>query len=182
MRSDDCLSCAEPENTNSFALHLSLTRPLIGGVGVGLDASVWQRGHPAPAGAVRPDAGGGDAGGDAGGGADELERLTNRLANVSVVFSYQAAPLFLRGGVGVALAWSDVIEGDVDAPLIRTASGKGVGFTAGGGLLLPVSGNLGLAFYANWNYGRYDLTSPTQVVARDATHDYLEFGVGIAFR
>lgn len=178
MRQDDCIGCAEAQNTDSFSGHLALTKPLVAGLGVGLDASVWQRGHPAPAGATRP----GDGSGAAGDGADS-PRLTNRLANLSVVFSYQAGYLYLRGGVGGALGWADLVEDDGNGgAVIATASGKGVGFTAGGGLLLPVAGNLGLAFYANWNYGKYDLTSPTAVVARDATHDYLELGVGIAFR
>lgn len=178
MRQDDCIGCAEAANTDSFSGHLSITRPLLAGVGVGLDASVWQRGHPAPAGAVRPD----DGGGDAGDGADP-PGLTNRLANLSVVFSYQAGVLYLRGGVGGAFGWADMVEDDGNGGgIIATASGKGVGFTAGGGLLLPVAGKLGLAFYANWNYGTYDLTSPTAVVARDVTHEYLELGVGIAFR
>lgn len=175
MRSDDCTGCGDPENLSSFGVHLSLTKPLVAGLGVGLDISGWQRGHPAPAGATRPD--------------EEpdptaLPSLTNRLGNASVVFSYRTGPLYLRGGVGVALAWADVVEDDggTGPGVIRTASGKGVGFTGGGGLLLPLSGNLGLAFYANWNYGRYDLTSPTTVVARDAAHEVLELGVGVAFR
>jgi hypothetical protein len=39
-----------------------------------------------------------------------------------------------------------------------------------------------LAFFGNWNVGHYDMVSPQGLTERDAMHEYLEFGVGVAVR
>lgn len=174
IRTDNCVSCAEPENLSSFSVHLGVTKPLLGGLGVGLDVSVWRRGHPAPEGATVP-----------GEEVDPLAppKLTNMLANASVTFSYRVRYLWVRAGVGPALAWTDVVETEgTGGGTIVTASGKGVGYTVGGGLSLPLAGPIHLAFYANWNAGSYDLSGPNAVLARGASHEYLELGMGIALR
>ena len=176
VRTDPCVACADPENIDSFSAHLGLHKPLGGGLGVGLDVSVWQRGHPAPEGSVVVGAETTDA--EAG-----PPSLTNRLMNISVSFSYRVRYLYLRAGVGPALGSSDVAESDGnDGFLINTASGGGVGYSVGGGVTLPVAGPIGLAFYANWNSGSYDLNLPTTVLARGAKHQYLEMGVGLSVR
>ena len=173
QRSDPCAFCTSPENTESFTAHLSLGKLLPHGLGVGLDASVWQRGHPGP---LVADSTGGEGGLTA-------ASLTNRLANLSLVFSYQTWHVFVRGGAGIAMGWQDIEESDPEgAASIVTASGKGIGFTAGGGITIPVHALVSVAVFANWNRGTYDLTSPRGVLQRGAQHEYVEVGFGISLR
>ena len=173
QRSDACAYCTSPENTESFTAHLSVGKRLPQGMGIGLDASVWQRGHPGPL----------VADSTAGEGGVTAASLTNRLANLSLVFSYQAWHVFVRGGAGIAMGWQDIDETDSGGTSsIVTASGKGIGFTAGGGITIPVHTMVSVAIFANWNRGTYDLTSPRGVLQRGAQHEYTEVGFGVSLR
>ncbi len=185
VRTDPCVACADPQNLSSFSGHLGISKPISGGLGIGLEASVWQRGHPNPLAVATPGEGEGEgeAEAPAGAAADTIPALVNRLANLSVAFSYQVRYLYLRAGVGAALGWSDVAEDDGEGNItVARASGAGVGYTVGGGLVLPLAGPVGIAFFANWNAGSYDLNSTSAVVARGARHEYLEMGVGLSVR
>jgi hypothetical protein len=169
-RSDPCSTCTSPENTDSFTGHLALAKPLGRGLGVGLDVSVWRRGHPGPVGPADST------------GAPTATTLTNTLGNASVVFSWQIWHAWVRAGGGLALGRQDMANGSGSATAITTASGMGVGYTVGAGISLPVAAPLSLAFFANWNAGSYDLVSPVAVVERGAQHRYLEMGVGLTLR
>ena len=100
-------------------------------------------------------------------------------SNVSLTFSYQAWYAFAHLGGGVALARQDIqAEDDV----VSRASGKGIGYTVGGGIMLPIAGPASLMFYGNWNHGRYDLATPETMLQRGVTHDYAEMGFGVTIR
>ena len=171
LRFDDCTLCTSPENTESFTAHLGVGRYLVGGLGIGLDASVWRRSHPGPL--TEADST----------GAPGAIPLVNMLGNGSVSFSYQLWHVYVRGGGGLAwgsqdLEWAPP-EGDT---VVTNASGWGVGYSVGAGITLPVHPMVSLAFFANWNAGRYDLTAPHGILARHARHEQLEMGVGISLR
>ncbi|MFQ5537555.1 MAG: hypothetical protein ACE5GJ_08905 [Gemmatimonadota bacterium] len=186
-RSDPCAVCPSPENTDSFTGHVSLSRPLGHGFGVGVDGSVWRRSHPGPLGA--PDST----------GVPSPTKLGSTLGNVSVTFSFEIWQLFFQAGGGVAWASQDLVpgggvatvggaggaaagEGGSGAAATVTASGLGVGYTVGGGFVLPVAPPVSLVFFANLNAGSYDLATPYEVVERGARHRYLEVGIGVAAR
>lgn len=169
MRSDDCATCATPENTDSFTGHLSLGKTLGHGVGLGVGVSVWRRGHPGPAGPADST------------GVPTATTLGNMLGNASVLVSYQVWRVWVQAGGGLALGSQDLAPSTPDGA-ITTASGLGIGYTVGGGFSIPLAGPMALAVFANLNAGSYDLTSPVAVVARDAEHRYLEVGVGLTLR
>lgn len=168
QRLDGCVACVAPENTTSFTGHVALAKPLAGSLAIGLEGSVWRRGHPGPPGA--PDSL----------GVPVPTTLSNTLGNASLVFSYQLWRVFVRAGGGVAWGSQDLAA--EEAPSIERASGMGLGYTVGAGVTLPLAGPVSLAFFGNWNAGFYDLASPTRVVARGAEHSYYEVGVGLTLR
>lgn len=170
-RSDGCTLCASPRNKESFSAHLSLGKYLGHGLGVGIAASAWRRGHPGPV--LEADSA----------GAPGATSLDNLLGNASVSFSWQVWRLWVRAGGGLAWAHQDVVEQDAEGnAVVARASGVGIGYSVGGGFALPLAGPASLAFYANYNGGRYDLATPTAVLERKARHEYLELGVGITLR
>lgn len=170
-RSDPCAYCTSPDNTDSFSGHVSLGRYLGHGIGVGVDASVWRRGHPGSPAA--PDSAGVQA----------PTTLSNTLGNASFTFSYQIWHLFVRGGGGVAWGQQDLEDSDADGdPVVVRAKGLGIGYSVGGGITLPLAGAASVVFYGNWNVGRYDMMSPTGVLGRDVQHDYIELGMGLTIR
>lgn len=171
QRGDACAFCTTADDTDSFSAHLSLARPMGGGLGLGIDVSVWQRSSPGP---LDPDA--------EGDGPVALP-LVNRLGNLSVVGSWQSGPLFLRAGLGAALGRQDLVDPqDDDGATILSASGTGVGYTLGGGIAIPLHDLISIAVFANWNAGYYDLTSPRGVLGRDVQHQVLEIGFGLSTR
>lgn len=115
-RSDPCAVCPSPENTDSFTGHVSLSRPLGHGFGVGVDGSVWRRSHPGPLGA--PDST----------GVPSPTKLGSTLGNVSVTFSFEIWQLFFQAGGGVAWASQDLVPGGG----VATVGGAG-GAAAGEG-------------------------------------------------
>ena len=167
-RSDPCTSCASPDNTDSFTGHLSVGKRLGHGLGVGVQGSVWRRGHPGPLGAADST------------GTPTPTKLTNTLGNASLVFSWQLWHVWIEGGGGLAWAGEDMV--DADSSTVVHASGMGIGYSLGGGFALPLAGPLSLAFFGNYNAGQYDLTSPMAVVDRGASHQYLELGIGLTLR
>jgi len=171
QRSDPCSHCTSPENTDSFTGHLSVGRYLVGGLGVGIDASVWRRGHPGPL-----------ADADSA-GVKAPTTLSNTLGNASLTFSYQLWHLFVRAGGGLSWGGQDLVETDAEgSPTVVRASGMGIGYSVGGGLTVPLASMASIAFFGNWNVGRYDMVSPTAVLERNAEHRYLELGMGISLR
>lgn len=170
QRSDPCLQCTAPENTDSFTGHLSIGKYLGHGLGIGVDANVWERGHPGPqvadsAGTMAPTS------------------LRNRLGNASLSVSWQVWRVWLRGGGGLAWAAQDFESTDGSgAASVVQASGKGIGYSFGGGVSLPLASMVSLAVFANWNAGSYDLASPEGILQRDSEHEYLEFGFGLTIR
>jgi len=171
IRNDGCVLCESPEEDKSFSAYLGVVRPLWKGVGIGLDVSVWRRGRPGTPGP--PD----------GEGIPEPTSLANMLGNLSVSFSYDFWHLFVRAGGGVAFGSKDLeMENPEGAIIVHTASGWGPGFSAGAGVTVPIASVVSLAFYGNWNMGRYDMVSPQGLIERGAEHQYLEFGVGVAMR
>jgi hypothetical protein len=171
MRNDGCVLCGSPEEDKSFSAYLSVVRPLWKGVGVGLDVSVWRKGRPGTPGPLDGD------------GIPEPTSLSNMLGNLSVSFSYDYWHFFARAGVGLAFGSKDLEMENPEGDIIpHTASGFGPGFSAGAGFTIPVASMVSLAFYGNWNRGHYDMVSPQGLIERDATHQYLEFGVGVAMR
>ena len=171
QRNDPCTNCPSPDNTDSFTGHLSLGRYLGHGLGIGIDASVWKRGHPGPLAAADS------------AGVQAPTTLSNMLGNASLTLSFQLWHFFLRGGGGLAWVRQDLASTDADGePTIVTASGLGIGYSVGGGITLPLGGMASIAFFGNWNVGQYDLMSPTAVLERDAKHEYLELGMGITLR
>lgn len=171
QRSDPCTNCPSPDDTDSFTGHLSLGRYLGYGLGIGIDASVWKRGHPGPPAAADS------------AGVQAPTTLSNMLGNASLTLSFQLWRFFVRGGGGLAWVRQDLAGTDADGePIIVTASGLGIGYSVGGGITLPLGGMASIAFFGNWNVGQYDLMSPTAVLERDAKHEYLELGMGITLR
>ena len=173
MRFDPCAQCTSVENIESFTGHVSLGTYLKGGLGVGVNASVWRRGHPGVPPVAPP------VDGEEGSGGLQPTSLVNQLTNVSLTFSYQAWHTFANAGVGVALARQDV---QADDDTVSSASGKGIGYTIGGGIMLPIAGPASLMLFGNWNHGRYDLVSPDAILQRGVTHDYAELGFGVTIR
>lgn len=173
MRFDPCAQCTSVENIESFTAHVSLGTYLIGGLGVGVNASAWRRGHPGVPTVAPP------VEGEEGSGGLQPTSLVNQLTNVSLTFSYQAWHTFAHAGVGVALARQDVQAED---DTVSRASGKGIGYTIGGGIMLPIAGPASLMLFGNWNHGRYDLVSPEAILQRGVTHDYAELGFGVTIR
>ena len=170
-RNDECVLCESPEDNKSFTGHLSLGRPLGQGFGVGLDVSVWRRGRP---GTPLP--------ADSTGVPGETS-LANTLGNLSVSFSYDFWHLYLRAGGGLAFGGQDLETTDANGnPLVHTASGWGIGYSAGVGLTVPVASIVSLSFFGNWNVGLYDMISPRGLTERQARHEFMEFGAGLAIR
>jgi len=171
MRNDDCILCESPDEDRSFSAYLGIVRPLWSGVGVGIDISVWRKARPGTPGALDTE------------GVPEPTSLSNVLGNLSVSFSYDFWHLFVRAGAGIALGRQDLeMENQEGNIIVHTASGWGPGYSVGAGVTIPVSSMVGLAFYANYNGGRYDLVSPQGLTERNANHRYLELGVGVAMR
>ena len=170
-RSDECVLCENPQDNKSFTGYLSLGRPLGKGFGIGVDASVWRKGRPGTP--VVADSTGVPSG----------TSLANMLGNLSISFSYQYWHFFVRAGGGIAFGSQDLemtaTNGDI---LVHTASGFGVGYSAGAGFTVPLANIVSLAFFGNWNVGNYDMVSPQGLTERGAKHEYLEFGVGVAVR
>ncbi len=167
-RHDDCTTCADSENTDGFSAALSLVRPLGHGVGVGVQASVWRHRAPGPA---------------TSGDSTDVEAstsLTNTLGNASLIFSWQFWHVWVQAGGGVAWVGDDYVPEGSDTA--EHASGMGIDYTFGGGATLPLAGPVSLAFTGNVNFGRYDLTTPTDVLQRGAKHRYVELGVGLTVR
>lgn len=170
-RTDDCILCEAPQDNKSFTGYLSLGRPLGHGFGIGVDASVWRRGRP-----------GTPLAADSTGVPVETS-LTNTLGNASVSFSYDFWHLWVRAGGGLAWGSQDLEMLDANGQvMIHTASGWGVGYSAGAGLTVPVASVLSISFFGNWNVGIYDMISPQGLTERKAKHQYLELGAGLAVR
>jgi hypothetical protein len=166
-RFDACALCADTANIDSFSGRLELGKYLGHGLGVGVEANVWRKGVPGPMGADST-------------GADAPTTLSNTVGNGSLIFSWQVWHLWAQAGGGLAFEGIDFIP--AGSSTADHAKGIGVGYTVGVGASLPVAGPLGVAFYANYSAGRYDLSSPTEVVRRNVRHDYLEAGMGITLR
>jgi hypothetical protein len=172
QRSDPCSLCASPDNTDSFTGHLSVGKFLGHGIGVSVDASVWKRGHPGPM------VGAADSASVA-----TATSLSNTLGNASLTFSYQLWHIYVRGGAGLAWGSQDIETTDESGDAtVETASGKGIGYSAGAGLTVPLGGPVSLVFFGNWNVGRYDLSAPEGVLQRGARHEYVELGFGLTLR
>jgi hypothetical protein len=170
-RSDGCVLCESTRDNKSFTAHVSVGRPLGKGFGVGLDASVWRRARP------------GTPVASEGRGSAESPTLQNILGNLSVSFSYTFWHLFVRAGGGVAYGSQDLeMTGGDGAVMVHRASGFGVGYSAGGGITVPLASFVSLAFFGNWNVGHYDMISPRGLSERGARHRYLELGVGVGVR
>jgi hypothetical protein len=109
--------------------------------------------------------------------------LTNTLGNASISFSYQLWHIYLRAGGGLAWGSQDLeVAGPNNDITVQTASGLGIGYSAGAGLTLPIASVVSLAFYGNWNVGHYDMIAPQGVSERGSKHEYFELGVGLALR
>jgi hypothetical protein len=171
QRSDPCAHCTSPENTDSFTGHVSLGKRLGYGFAIGVDASVWSRAHPGPQLAADST------------GAVSTASLTNMLGNASASLSYQVWNLFIRGGGGLAWGSQDFesVDGTGDPTVVR-ASGKGIGYSVGAGIKLPLASMVSMLLFANYNVGTYDLVSVEGVLQRDARHEYLEVGFGLTIR
>ncbi|NNM34128.1 MAG: hypothetical protein HKO53_13725 [Gemmatimonadetes bacterium] len=170
-RRDGCTLCASPLDDASFTGHLSLGRPMGRGFGIGLDASVWRRGRP-----------GTPLGADSTGVATPTT-LSTMLGNASVTASYQAGYVWAKAGAGFAWGHQDLETVPVgEDPVILRASGKGIGYSLGGGVKIPVHPLVALAFFGNWNVGTYDMSTENGVVARGSRHAYYELGVGVTLR
>ncbi|RMH18352.1 MAG: hypothetical protein D6701_06465 [Gemmatimonadetes bacterium] len=63
----------------------------------------------------------------------------------------------------------------------RTATGVGVGYTVGAGVLLPFAGPISITVFSNWNAGWYDLSADGFTLAADTSHRFFEVGIGLAF-
>lgn len=167
QRFDPCSQCLSAENVDSFTGHLSIGKYLQPGLGIGVDASVWRRGHPGAPGAL-------DSLGVA-----APTKLVNQLGNASLTVSYEVWQVFVRGGVGLALGQQDLQDTE---GVVTMAKGMGVGYTVGGGVTLPLASMVSLAFFANWNVGSYDMSSPTEVLERGVKHEFVEIGFGLTLR
>ena len=171
QRKDGCRLCASPLDDKSFSGHLSVGKLLGNGVGVGVDASVWRRGRPGTPGPADST------------GVPVGTNLSNMLGNVSVTASYQIWHSWVRAGAGFAWGRQDLEElNEAGETIVLTASGKGVGYSLGAGLMLPVHPMVGLALFANWNAGQYDMATVNGVVARETKHRYYEIGFGVTLR
>lgn len=171
QRKDGCVLCSSPLDDKSFTGHLSLGRPLGKGIGVGVDVSAWRRGRPGTPGPADST------------GVPVATNLSNMLGNASVTASYQVWHSFVRVGAGFAWGHQDLEELDeAGEPVVVRASGKGIGYSLGGGLMLPVHPMISLAVFGNWNAGRYDLSSVNGVMARDSQHRFYEVGFGLTLR
>lgn len=170
-RSDDCVLCESPEDNRSFTGHLSVGRPLGRGFGVGVDMSLWRRARPGTP--LPPDST----------GVPGESSLANTLGNLSISLSYDFWHLYVRAGGGVAFGSQDLETSDADGDImVHTASGWGVGYSAGAGLTIPLASVVSLTVFGNWNVGQYDMISPQGLTERAAKHEYLELGVGVAVR
>lgn len=134
------------------------------GLAVGLDGSLWKRAHPGV-----PDTLGGGS----------TTSLVNQLGNASLSFSYQTWHVFVRAGVGLALGYQDIQS---SSGSVTRASGKGIGYSFGGGVTLPIASLISLAFFANWNAGSYDLSTAEALIERGVKHKYIEVGFGLTLR
>lgn len=171
QRKDGCTLCSSPLDDKSFTGHLSLGRHLAKGIGIGVDVSAWRRGRPGTPGPADST------------GVPVATNLSNMLGNASVTASYQVWYSFVRVGAGFAWGHQDVEElNESGEPLVLRASGKGIGYSFGGGLMLPVHPMISLAVFGNWNAGRYDLSSVNGVMARDSRHRFYEVGFGLTLR
>jgi hypothetical protein len=166
QRFDRCAYCASTRNIRSFTGHVSLGKYVAGGLGVGVNASVWRRGHPGVPGVDSL-------------GATVPTTLVNQLGNVSMTLSFATWHVFVRAGVGVAMRWQDMQDSGGD---ITTASGTGVGYSLGGGATFPLASLASLVVFVNWNVGRYDLATPVAVIERGVKHKYVELGFGLTVR
>lgn len=167
QRFDPCAQCPSPDNIESFTAHVSLGKYMVPDLALGVDASVWRRGHPgAPMGADSTTAG-------------TPVALVNQLGNASLVASFETWQVFFRLGVGVAIGRQDVQD---DQGVVSTGTGLGVGYTFGAGASVPLVSMVSLAFFLNYNVGSYDLTSPTAVLERDVRHEFLEMGFALTMR
>ena len=170
-RADDCTLCESPLDVKSFSAHVSVGKYLTKGLGVGIDGSIWKRGRPGTPGPADST------------GAVTATSLSNQLGNVSVSLSWETWHLWLRTGVGLAFGSQDQEEAQDDAtPVIVTASGRGIGYSFGGGLTLPLHPMISLAAYGNYNVGNYDLTSVNGVLERGTQHRFWEVGIGVSLR
>ena len=179
QRDDPCAHCTSAQNTESLTGHLSIGEKFGSGIGLGVDASVWQKGHPGPvvAGVAEP--------GDSTGATPVpgLTSLSNRLGNASVTLSWQVWRLFVRGGGGLSWGHQDIEGvGEEGEAIVERVSGKGIGYTFGGGLTLPLASAVSLVLFGNYNVGTYDLFSPAGVGDRGVKHEYLELGFGLTIR
>ena len=166
QRFDRCAFCPSARNIRSFTGHVSIGKYVAGGLGVSVDASVWRRGHPGLPGVDSL-------------GAAAPTTLLNQLGNASMSVSYATWHVFVRGGVGVAVRWQDMQDPSGD---VTTASGVGIGYSVGGGAMLPLASLASLAVFVNWNVGRYDLSTPLAVIDRGVKHKFLELGFGLTLR
>ena len=83
----------------------------------------------------------------------------------------------------MAFGSQDLETSDADGDImVHTASGWGVGYSAGAGLTIPLASVVSLTVFGNWNVGQYDMISPQGLTERAAKHEYLELGVGVAVR
>jgi hypothetical protein len=170
-RRDGCALCASPLDDASFTGHLSLGRPLGKGFAIGLDATVWMRGRPGTPLAADTT------------GVATPTTLATMLGNATVTTSYQLGYVWVKGGAGFAWGHQDLETVPVDEdPVILRAAGKGVGYSLGGGIKLPVHPLISLAFFGNWNVGTYDMSTDNGVVARGSRHAYYELGFGVTLR
>jgi len=105
------------------------------------------------------------------------------LGNASVSLSYQIWHIFVRGGGGIAFGKQDLEFLNPTGELaIHTASGLGIGYSVGAGFTIPLASFVSMAVFGNWNAGFYDLVSPQGLTERSASHQWLEFGVGLGVR
>ncbi len=170
-RRDGCSLCASPLDNESFTGHLSVGRPLGAGLALGLDVSVWMRGRPGTP--VAADST----------GAPTPTSLSTMLGNASVTASYQVGYAWVKAGTGFAWGFQDIEEPAQGAdPEILRAKGKGIGYSLGGGIKLPVHAMVALAAFGNWNVGTYDMNTVNGVVARENRHAYYEVGFGVTIR
>jgi hypothetical protein len=171
QRSDECFLCDSPENNKSFTGYLSVGRPLAHGLGLSLDTSLWIKGRPGTPGAVDEN------------GVPTPSSLMNILANLSASVFYEFWHFYLRAGAGMAFGSQDLEMSAADGSMaIHTASGFGVGYSAGAGLTIPIASVAHLAVFGNWNVGTYDMVSPQGLTERGARHEYLEVGIGVSAR
>lgn len=171
LRQDDCVLCVSPEDDQSFTAHVGVGKYLAGGLGVGIDASVWRRTRQRALAA--PDTTGPAA----------ATSLSNMLGNASLSVSYHLWHMFAHVGGGVAWGHQDLEEtSESGQTTITRVSGIGVGYTLGSGVTVPVYNAISIAIFGNWNVGYYDMSAPGEVVVRGAQHRFYEVGVGITIQ